>query len=201
MLVYVDGSGCAHELVRAAELKIKGAHNVQNALCASAAALACGCDPACVRTGLASFEPLEHRLEPCGRADGVEFFNDSKATNVDATLKALTAFGDREVVLLLGGRDKGTDLAELVDACEGTCSAIVAYGEAGQRFYDAFSSSSLARYLEPGMAQAFERACSIAASGQAVVLSPACASFDEFDSFEHRGVVFKELVTNRVRAR
>lgn len=199
-LVIKDGQGRCIELAQADELAIKGAHNVENALCSASAAFACGCEPACIREGLVSFKPLEHRLEPCGAIDGVDFFNDSKATNVDATLKALTAFPDRKVVLLLGGRDKGTELDELVTACARTCSAIVAYGEAGQRFYDAFAASPIARYLEPGMAEALDRACDIAQSGEAIVLSPACASFDEFDSFEHRGQVFKECIALRMRA-
>lgn len=200
MLAYVDGAGRRIDLVYADSLAIKGAHNVENALCAASAVLAYGCDPACVRDGLKSFKPLEHRLEPAGCIGGVEFFNDSKATNVDATLKALTAFPDREVILLVGGRDKGTDLTELVAACEACCVAVIAYGEAGQRFYDAFEASPVARYHEAGMQAAFERGCLIARPGQALVLSPACASFDEFDSFEHRGDVFKELVEQRARA-
>lgn len=199
-IVIKDGEEKCIELAQASELAIQGAHNVENALCAASAALACGCEPAYIREGLLSFRPLEHRLEPCGCIDGVDFFNDSKATNVDATLKALTAFPDRKVVLLLGGRDKGTALDELVAACTQTCSAVIAYGEAGQRFYDAFAASPVERYLEPGMAGALERACAIAEPGEAVVLSPACASFDEFDSFEHRGDVFKECVALRMRA-
>lgn len=199
-LVYVDSEGARLEILDAEELGISGEHNVENALCASVAALAYGCAVEGVREGLRSFQPLEHRLEPCGTVKGVECFNDSKATNVDATLKALTAFPDRKVVLLLGGRDKGTALGELVDACESTCAAIVAYGEAGQRFYDAFEDSKLARFLEPGMIAAFDKALDIALPGQCLVLSPACASFDEFDSFEHRGSVFKACVAERMKA-
>ena len=199
-LVIKDGKGRCTELAQACELGIQGAHNVENALCAVSAALACECEPACIREGLMSFRPLEHRLEPCGCIDGVDFFNDSKATNVDATLKALTAFPGRKVVLLLGGRDKGTALDELVAACAKTCRAVVAYGEAGERFYGAFAASPVECHLEAGMKQALERACEIARSGDAVVLSPACASFDEFDSFEHRGEVFKECVGLRMRA-
>lgn len=200
MLVYRDESGERVKLVRTADLAIKGSHNVENALSAACAALACGCEPACVCKGLVSFRPLEHRLEPCGSIDGVDFFNDSKATNVDATLKALTAFPDRKVVLLLGGRDKGTALDELVEACERTCRAVIAYGEAGPRFHDAFAASAVECHLEDGMERALERACAIARPGDAIVLSPACASFDEFDSFEHRGEVFKQCVALRMRA-
>ena len=199
-LVIKDGRGRRIELAQTSELAIQGAHNVENALCSASAAFACGCEPACIREGLLSFKPLEHRLEPCGTIDGVDFFNDSKATNVDATLKALTAFPDRKVVLLLGGRDKGTALDELVDACASTCSAVIVYGEAGRRFHEAFAASSVECHLEADMRSALERACAIARPGQAIVLSPACASFDEFDSFEQRGTIFKECVAQRMRA-
>lgn len=194
-LFYVDGKGDAKLLVSVDDLPIKGEHNVENALCASCAAMAYGCGIDGVREGLATFAPLEHRLEPCGVIDGVEYFNDSKATNVDATLKALTAFSDGEVVLLLGGRDKNTDLGELVEAARRACSAVITYGEASRRFHEAFEGSGLAVHEEDGMREAFHRARSIAREGQAVVLSPACASFDEFDSFEQRGRAFKESVS------
>lgn len=194
VLCIVDALGIKHELIATSELNIKGSHNIENALASAAACYALGCDIADIVSGLKSFMPLEHRIEPCGTVADVDFFNDSKATNVDATLKALTAFSDRTIVLLLGGRDKGTDLRELVGACTGVVSAVVAYGEAGQRFFDAFEPSSISVFREDGMRKAFERACELARPGQAIVLSPACASFDEFDSFEQRGSVFKEYV-------
>lgn len=199
-LVVVDAEGERIELVRSGELKIQGEHNAENALCASAAALAYGCAPACVREGLESFMPLEHRLEPCGVIDGVSCYNDSKATNVDATLKALTAFPEHSVVLLLGGRDKGTDLQELVAACEKKCATVVVYGEAGPRFFEAFQGASVECFQEPGMIAAFHKALDKAKPGQSIVLSPACASFDEFDSFEHRGCVFKACVEEEMKA-
>ncbi len=189
-----DAQGAPQALVMPDELNIKGSHNLENALCSAAAALAAGCDVGGVIKGLKSFMPLEHRIEPCGVVNDVEFFNDSKATNVDATLKALTAFADRKIILLLGGHDKGTDLRELVGACTDVTRAVIAYGAAGQRFYEAFAMSSIPVYLEPGMRAAFDHACEIACPGDAIVLSPACASFDEFDSFVQRGRVFKEYV-------
>lgn len=199
-LVYVDGTGISQEVIHVDELAIKGAHNVENALCAISAAYAMGCKTACLHEGLANFNPLEHRLESAGAVNGVEYFNDSKATNVDATLKALTAFPNKKIILLLGGRDKGTALEELVDACKQTCEAIIAYGEAGQRFYDAFAGSPISAHLEKGMKEALNHALKIAHENNVVVLSPACASFDEFNSFEHRGEVFKELVQEYSKA-
>lgn len=195
VLWYVDGEGESTRICSVNELKIKGSHNVENALAAACAAVAFGCPLSAVSVALTTFAPLEHRIEPCGTANDIAFFNDSKATNVDATLKALTAFPGRRIVLLLGGRDKGTDLAELVEQCEATCSAVVCYGEAGQRFFDAFAESGVHRERAAGMHEAFARACSLAQPGQIVLLSPACASFDEFTGFVQRGETFKELVS------
>ena len=188
------GQGEPTVLLQADDLQIKGSHNVENALAAAVVALELGCDAAQVAAALKSFAPLEHRIEPCGTVGGVEFFNDSKGTNVDATLKALTAFPQRKVVLMLGGRDKGTDLTELVAACQGVCSAIVAYGEGGPRFYEAFADAHVRRGAAPDLRTAFDLACSMAQPGEAVLLSPACASFDEFKSFEERGRTFKGYV-------
>ena len=124
-------------------------------------------------------------------------YNDSKATNVDATLKALAAFGERRPIVLLGGDDKGTDLAELVAQAEAHCKAAVCYGEGGPRFLAAFGGSSLPVVAAQHMEDAFDAALSMAQPGDIVLLSPACASFDEFDNFEQRGDVFRELVAAR----
>jgi UDP-N-acetylmuramoylalanine--D-glutamate ligase len=183
------------ELIPAAELHIKGEHNQLNALAAAAAALAVGTPPAAVRAGLASFEPLEHRIEPAGEVAGVRFFNDSKATNPDATLKALTSFDAAPIIALFGGRDKGTTLDELAAVASTTCKLAICYGEAGERFYNAFTDKGGPRALRaPHFSAAFTTAVANAAPGDVVLLSPACASFDEFSCFEERGERFKELV-------
>ena len=113
--------GVETPLIATSELKISGHHNVINALCAATAALAVGADVDGVCRGLASFQPLEHRVEPCGEIDGVRYVNDSKATNTDAVEKALTAFPDDDVILLLGGHDKArrsrTSRASLWTTC------------------------------------------------------------------------------------
>ena len=193
-LRYADSAGAVHALCGAGELRIKGTHNVENALAAAAAAIDFGCEPRAVGRALTTFEPLQHRIEPCGQAGGVAFYDDSKATNVDATLKALTAFAGQPVVLLVGGRDKGTELAPLVRACGGTCRAVVCYGEGGPRFFTAFEGSGVACVQAGKLAEAFQRALELACPGDAVLLSPACASFDEFTGFAQRGDVFKQLV-------
>jgi UDP-N-acetylmuramoylalanine--D-glutamate ligase len=159
-----------------------------------------GAEPEALRAGLRSFEPLAHRIEPCGTVAGVACYNDSKATNVDATLKALAAFGEKRPIVLLGGDDKGTDLSVLVAEVQAHCKAAVCYGAAGPRFLEAFAGAAVPTYAAQHMADAFEDALSLAGPGDIVLLSPACASFDEFDNFEQRGDVFRDLVKARSRS-
>lgn len=205
-LMRVALDGCEHVLVRSDELQIEGAHNIANALAAATAALALDADVACVAEGLRTFEPLEHRIEPCGTIGGVLCYNDSKATNVDATLKALSSFPGKRVIVLLGGDDKGTDLTPLVAAAHADAQAAVCFGAAGERFGAAFDnanseSPNFAVLRATCLEDALDAALSLAQPGEVVLLSPACASFDEFSSFEQRGCVFKALVADRaVRA-
>jgi UDP-N-acetylmuramoylalanine--D-glutamate ligase len=187
--------GAAHaELCRVADMQLKGAHNVENALAAASCAVALGAPAAQVALALAAFGALEHRIEPCGTVAGVDYYNDSKATNTDATLKAIAAFDPARPIILLGGRDKGTDLAPLVAACEEHARAVVLFGEAHARFAQAFEGASLEVLHAQNMREALETARAFAQAGDIVVLSPACASFDEFSCFEQRGDVFKRLV-------
>lgn len=184
-------------LVLTSELQIKGEHNANNALAAASAALGLGLSAETVSCGLRSFAPLEHRIEPCGTVRGVACFNDSKATNVDATLKALAAFGEKRPIVLLGGDDKGTDLAELVSCAEEHCKEVVCFGAAGPRFSKAFEGSSCPHKDAEHLEDALDVALEGAVEGDIVVLSPACASFDEFSCFEERGEVFKSFVAQR----
>jgi UDP-N-acetylmuramoylalanine--D-glutamate ligase len=190
-------NGTEHALCTVDELNIKGDHNVINALAAAAAAEVLGASDAAIIEALKTFHPLEHRIEPCGEVGGVGYYNDSKATNVDATLKALTSFPGRPLVVLFGGRDKGTDLSELVEACKTGVKATICYGEGGPRFFEALAPLKDAGVdvIEcAGMREAFDAAVEMAASNDVVLLSPACASFDEFSCFEERGEVFKSYV-------
>lgn len=189
------------ELLPADDLQIKGLHNVANALAASVVALALGASAEDVRRGLRTFAPLEHRIEPCGFIGGVECYNDSKATNVDATLKALAAFGQKRPIALLGGFDKGTDLGELVSAAQRHCKAVVCFGAAAPRFEQAFAGASIPVIAAQGMESALDAALSIAQDGDIVLLSPACASFDEYHGFEDRGRAFKSMVAQRAAAK
>lgn len=195
--------GVEHALSAVSDLQIKGEHNASNALAAGAVAVVLGAQDEGIARALESFQPLEHRIEPCGSVAGVDCFNDSKATNVDATCKALASFPGKRLVVLLGGDDKGTNLSELVESVHEHVQVAVCFGEAGPRFVDSFEQARdkapqgftllSAAHLE----DALDTALGQAQPGDVVLLSPACASFDEFTSFEHRGRVFKDLVAKR----
>ncbi len=204
---FLDAAGHLHIAYRAGEyvlapadaLKIKGAHNVVNALAASAAACALGTDAVDITRALTTFQPLEHRIEPAGSAAGVDFYNDSKATNVDATLVALSAFPGRDLIVMLGGRDKMGPLETLVGTCQEHASAVIVFGEAARRFEEAFRAAddgALRIVRTDTFDEAFAQAVSLAVPGSVVLLSPACASFDEFSCFEERGQHFKDLVAH-----
>lgn len=194
LVVRLDG--VEHDLGAADALAIKGDHNVQNALAAASLALWAGAAPEAVRAGLVAFSPLEHRVEPCGELAGVSFVNDSKATNTDAVEKALGAFEPGTVVLLMGGHDKGTDLASVAAAAAAASRAVVCFGDAGERIAQAVEAAEGAAQVlrAEHLADALETACALALAGDTILLSPACSSFDEFSGFEERGRVFKRLV-------
>ena len=212
---FVDGSrelrvafdGVEHDLGNADDLQIKGLHNASNALVAAAVAVVLGVSDATIAQALATFPPLEHRIEPCGSVAGVACFNDSKATNVDATVKALGAFPGQDVIVLLGGDDKDTDLTDLINETHAHAVAAVLFGAGRPRFAAAFEDAAtrapqgFAILEADHMEDAFDVALEAASPGSVVLLSPACASFDEFKSFEQRGQVFKQLVAERSRSR
>jgi len=190
----LDDEGELVELVGVDELRIRGRHNVSNALAAAAAALAVGADLEGVRAGLRTFEPVAHRLEPVGEVGGIEFFNDSKATNPDAVFKALAAFEGRGLVVLLGGRNKGNDFRLLADDVRMRCRAAVVFGEAAGDIVEAFDGDEFPVVRTPDLLQATRAAFELAHPADVVLLSPACASFDQFDNYEQRGDRFREIV-------
>lgn len=198
LTVRLDGR--EYPLVSIDELRVAGDHNIANALAAAAAALFCGADDAEVRRGLMSFAPLEHRIEPCGEVDGVRYFNDSKATNTDAVEKALTAFPDDRVIVLLGGHDKGTPLDGFASYVVDHAAAAVCFGEARDRFRHALEDADISSAIDIAEAEdlrdALDVARSLASRGDVVLLSPACSSFDEFSGYEERGERFKEYIDN-----
>ncbi len=195
LVVALDGT--EYELIPAESMLLQGQHNINNALMAASAALCLHAPVEAIRQGLASFAPLEHRLEPCGTVNGVACYNDSKATNPEASLVALAAFKNKKPIVLLGGDDKGTSLTELASCAAQTCQAAVCFGAAGPRFADAMAQTALPYKLVANLEEALDAALAMAQAGGTILLSPACASFDEFDNFEHRGRVFKQLVAAR----
>ena len=185
-------------LLRRDEMKLRGLHNVQNVLAALAAGLACGASPEAMRETVRQFQPVEHRLELVAEIGGVEFYNDSKATNVDAAVKALEAFTDApgQVVLLLGGRGKNAPYAPFAALLEKKARALVLLGEDAARIESELKRHAPTTVRAADMRDAVRRAAALAQPGDIVLLAPACASFDMFDNFEHRGRVFKEEVGN-----
>jgi UDP-N-acetylmuramoylalanine--D-glutamate ligase len=174
----------AHEQIR-----LRGAHNRANAAAAAAIALARGIDPDAVRAALAAFAGVEHRLEEVATVDGVLYVNDSKATNVDSTLVALASFEGEPVHLILGGGGKGQDFMPLREPAA-RCAGVYLIGTDGPAI-----GAQIGTGLECGdLATAVGRARAAARPGEVVLLSPACESYDQFDSYEHRGRAFKELV-------
>ncbi len=151
-----------------------------------------------MRAGLVSFRPLAHRVEPVATVDGVRYVNDSKATNTDAVEKALATFPGKRVVLLLGGADKGTPLDDFMGVVASSAAAVVCFGAARERFRAALADAPGASEIDIAEADdlrdAVDVARSLAQRGDVVLLSPACASFDEFSGFEERGDAFRSYV-------
>jgi UDP-N-acetylmuramoylalanine--D-glutamate ligase len=173
------------------ELPLRGLHNRRNAMAAAAICLARGVEPDAVRAGLRTFAGVEHRLEDVATIDGVLYVNDSKATNVDSTLVALASF-DVPVHLILGGQAKGQDFEPLRTPVAARCAGVYLIGE---------DAEAIGAVVGGGRCATLERAVDAAAAaarpGEVVLLSPACASFDQFEDFEARGRAFKEMVGAR----
>ena len=189
--------GREEQLVRADELSLLGPHNVANALAAALAARLVGGTVEGVRAGLRDFPALEHRLEPVTEIDGVLWINDSKATNTASTRVAIRAM-TRPTVLLLGGRHKGESYSALLrDIAAGSVREIVTYGEAAATIEAELGGSLPVARVAGGFDDVVRVAAQHARPGDAVLLSPACSSYDMFADFEERGRRFRELVTRR----
>lgn len=184
--------GQRHSICKISEIRIPGAHNVANAMAASMVAHVCGCPPDVMRRVLSTFPGLEHALELVRERNGVRFINDSKGTNVDATMKALESL-DASIVLIAGGKDKGGDFGKLRDVVARRVKRLVLIGEAApliQQMLEGLKPISHASSFR----DAVEVAAQSARSGEVVLLSPACASFDMFADYQDRGRQFKVLV-------
>jgi UDP-N-acetylmuramoylalanine--D-glutamate ligase len=177
------------------EMKLRGMHNVENVLAALAAGLACGADPESLRETVRNFAPVEHRLEEVTEIDGVRFINDSKATSVDATAKALSAFVGQagKIVLILGGRGKQAPYAPLAELIKASVRRMILIGEDAAIIESEIGAAAPYEYASD-MRDAVQKSFAAARAGDVVLLAPACASFDMFESFEHRGRVFKQEV-------
>ncbi len=185
-------SGVERELITRDEIRLRGDHNLENVMSALAIGIACGAPLESMRETIRNFKGVEHRLEFVAEIDGVQFYNDSKATNVDAAIKCVEAF-DGGVNVILGGKDKGGDFAPLAPIIATRCSNVILIGAAADKIAEALHG---ARPLlrASTMDEAVEIGFEVAKPGEVVLLAPACASFDMFDDYEHRGRAFKEAV-------
>ncbi len=203
-LVIVDGE----PILPIRDIRLPGLHNLENCLAAATAAAARGVGKEALAEGLRSFQGVTHRLEQAGMVAGVTYVNDSKATNVEATLTALNAYPER-THLILGGRDKASDYRPVARACARGCKAVYLIGEATPLIADAFAQVAAGGEVDRlpdvsswgDLERAVEAAARIAVPGDFVLLAPACASFDQYKNFEERGDHFKSLVQRLQRER
>jgi UDP-N-acetylmuramoylalanine--D-glutamate ligase len=190
VVLRIDGED--HTVLRRGEIPLAGAHNLENVLAATIATKLAGAAVPAIAAGVRSFAGVEHRLEFVAEIGGVRYYNDSKATNVDATLKALDAFPGR-ILIILGGKDKGSDYTVLQQPLRDKAILALLIGAAAEKI-----ESEIAGSVAIERAGTIDRAVEVAAHtahpGDIVLLAPACASFDQFENYEQRGRIFKELV-------
>jgi len=190
-ILFRDSAG-QREIMLASEIPLKGAHNLENTLAAICAGALMKCAPERIRAAVHNFKAVEHRLEYVATVRGVEYYNDSKATNVDATIKALESF-PANIHLILGGKDKGSDYTVLNDLLRQRVKRVYTIGAAADKIESQVREAAEIVHAE-SLDSAVQRASASAQPGDIVLLAPACASFDQFRNYEHRGKVFKELV-------
>jgi UDP-N-acetylmuramoylalanine--D-glutamate ligase len=190
-VLFRDAAG-QREIMLASEIPLKGSHNVENALAAVCVGILMGCAPDKIAKAIRSFKAVEHRLEYVATVRGVEYFNDSKATNVDATIKALESF-PANIHIILGGKDKGSDYTVLNDLLRQRVKRVYTIGAAADKIESHIKGAAEVVHAET-LDNAIKRAAAVAQPGDIVLLAPACASFDQFQNYEHRGRVFKEVV-------
>src|SRR6266576_1519434 len=189
-VVFRDSNG-QREILQVSEIPLKGAHNLENVLAAVCSGVLMGCAPEKVRQAVRDFKAVEHRLEFVATIAGVDYYNDSKATNVDATIKALESF-PANIHLILGGKDKGSDYTVLNDLIRQRVKVVYTIGAAATKIESQVKGADIvhAETLE----NAIRKAHATAQQGDVVLLAPACASFDQFKNYEHRGKIFKDIV-------
>jgi UDP-N-acetylmuramoylalanine--D-glutamate ligase len=190
--IYFRNGHNEREILPLAEVPLKGGHNLENVLAAVSIGMLVGCKPEQIRHAVRMFKAVEHRLEFVARVAEVDYYNDSKATNVDATIKALESF-PANVHLILGGKDKGSDYTVLHELLRQRVKRVYTIGAAAAKIESQIQGAAEVLRAET-LENAVRLAGAAAAAGDVVLLAPACASFDQFQSYEHRGRVFKETV-------
>jgi UDP-N-acetylmuramoylalanine--D-glutamate ligase len=194
-ILFRDGRG-QREILQVSEIPLKGAHNLENVLAAVCAGALMGCAPEKIRQAVRDFKAVEHRLEFVATIRGVDYYNDSKATNVDATIKALESF-PANIHLILGGKDKGSDYSVLNELLRQRVKRVYTIGAAAGKIESQIASPKSGN-VEVVHAETLENAVrkanAVAEPGDVVLLAPACASFDQFKNYEQRGQMFKEIV-------
>ncbi len=194
--IYFKRNGVEEEIIKLKDCTLVGEHNYQNIMCSIIVAKLVGISNENIRKVISTFKAPEHRLEFVRNYAGADFYNDSKATNPEAAIVAIKSFNDKKVALIAGGRDKNTDLKEFCDEVKKHISTVLLIGEASERFEKNLKENGFDNIiLEDTMENAIDKA--IEMKHDVVLLSPACASFDMFDSYEHRGEVFKNYVLSK----
>jgi UDP-N-acetylmuramoylalanine--D-glutamate ligase len=196
-IVFLAREGAkAEPVMSVSEIHLKGSHNVENVLAAVCAARLAGISGESIRSAVASFKAVEHRLELVKSLNGVEFYNDSKATNVDASMKALASFSGG-IHLILGGKDKDSDYSLMAELLKERVKAVYTIGTAAEKIERQLHGVVKMVQAET-MQVAVSEAAKAAVSGDVVLLSPACSSFDQFENYEHRGRVFRQFVNELI---
>ncbi len=187
-----------HEsIIKLSDCPLIGEHNYQNIMCAIICAKLTGVVNEVIRQAIMEFKAPAHRLEKITQKNGITFYNDSKATNPEAAIVAIDSFNNTDVVLIAGGRDKNTDLTEFCNSINNHIKTVILIGEATERFEENLKKHGFNNIIrEKTMQSAIDK--SIELKPDVVLLSPACASFDMFTSYENRGEVFREYVLSRV---
>jgi UDP-N-acetylmuramoylalanine--D-glutamate ligase len=197
-ILFRDSNG-QREIILVSEIHLKGAHNVENVLAAVCVGILSGVEPRRISKTVREFRAVEHRLEHVASIHGVEYYNDSKATNVDATIKALESF-PANIHLILGGKDKGSDYSVLNGLLRQRVKRVYTIGAAAAKIESQIKGAAEIVHAEK-LENAIRNAGDVAQPGDIVLLAPACASFDQFRNYEHRGKVFKEVVRSLAEAK
>lgn len=198
--IYFKRKGIEEPIIEIKDCPLVGEHNYQNIMCAVIIAKLVGLENEKIKSAIQSFKAPEHRLEFIRNLNGIDFYNDSKATNPEAAIVAIKSFNNIDAVLIAGGRDKNTDLTEFCEAIKAHMKTVILIGEASQRFKENLMLNGFDNIIvEETLESAIDKSITLKSENrpQVVLLSPACASFDMFKSYEHRGEVFKDYVISK----